>query len=74
MLIATGSKDHTIRLWEDATGQLVRILSGADLQISAIVWAPDGARLVGMDITGQPIIYVWNPSSGTLLGNSHSGD
>ena len=44
-LIASGSHDHTVRVWETATGQTVRILQGHESLVTAVVFSPDGTLI-----------------------------
>lgn len=40
--VLTGSGDHTVRLWEAASGRQVRSFSGHDDALNAAVFSPDG--------------------------------
>jgi len=46
--LATGSSDHTIRIWEAATGRQVRgALKGHTDIANSITYSPNGQHLVG---------------------------
>src|SRR5215471_15146592 len=44
-LLATGSRDKTIKLWDVATGQMVASLTGHDHLIEFLAFSPDGHTL-----------------------------
>jgi WD40 repeat protein len=69
-LVASSSDDHTVRLWDPATGRS-RLLAGHAAKIEQLVFSPDGSRLAsaGVDQT----IRVWAPDTGasvTLAGHA----
>jgi WD40 repeat protein len=43
--LTSGSDDYTIRLWEVATGSLVRTLSGHTNWVWSVAFSPDGRLL-----------------------------
>jgi WD40 repeat protein len=61
-LLATGGFDGTIRLWDPATGRLVRMLVGSDLH--SLSWSPDGKILAS---GGSHQSQLWEPDTGRLL-------
>jgi WD40 repeat protein len=64
-LIASGSEDKTIKLWNLRTGKLLRTLSGHSEGIRSVAISPDGKLLAsgGDDKT----IKLWNLDTGKLL-------
>jgi WD40 repeat protein len=56
-LIATGSADHTARVWEAATGTLLATLRGHTDTIHTVRWSSDGLYLVTAGWDG--VIRVW---------------
>jgi hypothetical protein len=63
-LLASGSYDHTVKLWDVQTGELKRTLAGHDSTVGAVAFAPDGQTLVsgGWDDT----VRLWDVDSGRL--------
>jgi WD40 repeat protein/DNA-binding SARP family transcriptional activator len=64
-LLATGSKDGMVRLWDITNRQTIRVLHGHQDVVRTAVFSPDGAVLVtsGHDFT----IRLWEVASGQLL-------
>jgi serine/threonine protein kinase len=62
--LASGSKDHTIKLWDAASGQLLRTLQDTNF-VKSVAFSPDGRTLAsgGDDKT----IKLWDAASGQLL-------
>jgi WD40 repeat protein/predicted Ser/Thr protein kinase len=69
--IASGSWDHTIRLWDAVTGEACARLPH-DGVVRALAFTPDGARLVsGGDFRGK--LLVWDLSTGRIQGRAPLG-
>ena len=64
-LLATASQDGVARLWNPATGELVRRLTGHGAAVDFVAFDPDGTRLLtgSDDGTGR----VWDVADGTTL-------
>ena len=72
--VASGSGDHTVRVWDLQTGQCLHTLEGHFSPVHNMAFSPDGSRVVSgsMDRT----IRVWDVQTGqcqyTLEGHSDS--
>ncbi len=44
-IIASGSQDNTVKLWNMANGQILRTLSGHTYFVYALTFSPDGQTL-----------------------------
>ncbi|MBW4467264.1 MAG: NACHT domain-containing protein [Pegethrix bostrychoides GSE-TBD4-15B] len=64
-LIASGSTDQTIRLWNAETGDCLNILEGHQGWVQSIAFSPDGKLLVSGS-TDQTI-RLWDVQTGSLL-------
>jgi hypothetical protein len=64
-LIATGSDDRTVRLWEAASGQLLCTLEGRAGAVRSVAWAPDGGQLASGADDGT--VRLWNSMTGEEL-------
>jgi WD40 repeat protein len=63
-LLATGGDDGTIRLWDPATGELVRMLVGDPVQ--SLWWSPEGQVLSAAGLNGE--VHQWDAATGRPLG------
>src|SRR3972149_6988867 len=62
--MASGSRDHTVRLWEVKRGYLVRTLAGHYNGILTIRYTSDGRRLVSA--SSDATVKQWEPNTGKL--------
>jgi len=70
-LIVSASFDRTIKLWDVATGALLRSFAGHEGEIWAVAVTPDGRRIVSGG--GDDAIKVWDMATGALLRSIASG-
>ena len=61
-ILATGSRDHTVRLWDMHTGQTIRILEGHTDLVYGPVYSPDGSVLATR--SRDDTLRLWNASTG----------
>ncbi len=64
-LIASGSKDRTVRLWNAETGQQLRRMLGHRDNVSSVRFSPDGKSLVSA--SRDRTIKVWHVATGEFL-------
>jgi WD40 repeat protein len=71
--IASGSCDHTIKLWDVASGHLLRTFEGHSDCVQSVAFSPDSARIASGSVDGT--IKLWDAASGRLLRTfeGHSG-
>lgn len=78
-LLASGSADRTVKLWNPATGALVRALTNPAFKgmahpgfVQGVRFTPDGSKLVS--VGGAPrfkgFVGVWNVADGKLLSGA----
>ncbi|KNE68343.1 hypothetical protein AMAG_13002 [Allomyces macrogynus ATCC 38327] len=64
-LLASGSFDETVRLWNAQTGECVRILPAHSDPVSTIDFSPDGTLLASASYDG--LVRVWDVRTGLCL-------
>ena len=64
--LATGTENGQVRLWNTATGQLLRILPGRRAaSVNSVTFSPDGKILASGTENGQ--LQLWDTSTGRLI-------
>lgn len=63
--LALGLTDHTIEIWEVASGQVSQILDGHTTWISTLAWSPAGDLLASGDFNGR--IRIWQVANGQTV-------
>ncbi|KAK4215173.1 WD40-repeat-containing domain protein [Rhypophila decipiens] len=70
--LTSSSGDHTIRLWDAATGMQQQTLKGHSDSVTALAFSPDGKTLASS--SGDHTIWLWDAATGmqqqTLKGHS----
>ncbi|KAG0257840.1 hypothetical protein BGZ95_005121, partial [Linnemannia exigua] len=64
-LIATGSKDKTVRVWSTESGDTVHILSGHTLVVTGVAFSPLGLHL--SSCSEDKTIRTWNVETGEMI-------
>jgi WD40 repeat protein len=69
--LASGSEDHTARLWDTATGAPLQVFRGHSDKVFGVAFAPDGSRVVtaSADHTARQ----WDPRTGEQVGITYRG-
>jgi WD40 repeat protein len=68
--LATGSFDHTVRLWDAATAACRETLAGHEAKVVCVAFAPDGRHLASGDAAGG--LRLWDIDTGNsrvLIGD-----
>ena len=65
-LVASGSNDKTVRLWEAASGQARGTLEGHSGWVSTVVFSPDGTLVASG--SGDKTVRLWDAASGQARG------
>ncbi|EED12010.1 wd40 repeat pf20, putative [Talaromyces stipitatus ATCC 10500] len=63
-LVASGSVDYTIKLWDLATGTLRQTLEGHSGPVLAVAFSPDGKLTASGSY--DKTVKLWDPATGTL--------
>jgi WD40 repeat protein/serine/threonine protein kinase len=63
---ATGGIDHTVRLWNAASGQNCGVWRGHANEVTSVAFAPDGNTLASG--SEDHTVRLWSVPDGTLLG------
>ena len=63
-MLASGSADKTVRLWNANTGRFLHTFTGPTSTVDSVAFGPDSEMLAG---AAGPNIYLWNVNTGKLL-------
>ncbi|MBI3318336.1 MAG: WD40 repeat domain-containing protein, partial [Candidatus Omnitrophica bacterium] len=72
-LLASGSADRTVRIWDVSSGELLRILQGHGEWVRSVTFSPKGDLLASAD--GGGTVSLWNTSDWQRLAaiKAHPG-
>jgi roadblock/LC7 domain-containing protein len=62
-LVASASKDNTVRLWETATGTCRSTLEGHSSPVAAVAFSPDGQLIASA--SRDKTVQLWEAATGT---------
>ena len=70
---ALGQQDKTLKLWDAASGQLIRTFEGHSGGVVSVAFSPDGTRVLSG--SGDKTLKLWEAASGQLVRTfeGHSG-
>jgi YD repeat-containing protein len=69
-LLASGSKDRTVKVWGAGTGQLLYTHTAHTESIEAVAFSPDGRLLASGDSRGD--VYLWDAVTGARRARLHA--
>ncbi len=69
-LLASSSRDDTVRIWDRVSGKTMHVLRGHRKPPLSLSFSPEGEML----LTGDDMIKLWDVSSGDLLHSISSRD
>jgi serine/threonine protein kinase len=65
--LASASIDRTVRVWEIATGRLLRTLEGHRGKLSSVAWSPNGRFIASGDLDeANSTVRIWEADTGQL--------
>jgi WD40 repeat protein len=59
--LATASWDRTVRLWNPADGQELKVIGVHDDQVNGLAWHTDGSRLA--TVSRDRTVRIWDPAA-----------
>ena len=60
IIVASGSKDATIKLWDAQSGKLLKTLTGHTGRVESLAFSPDGRMLATGGGGGESSVRLWN--------------
>ena len=66
--LASASEDETVKLWEVATGRLIRTFKGPAGNINSVAISPDGKHLLAG--SGDRSVWLWEMATGKAIARS----
>jgi WD40 repeat protein len=74
-LIASGSFDCTVKIWERVSGELLKTFEGHSKGVTAVAWSPDQTNPQVVSGSMDKTLKIWDVRTGELLNTleGHSG-
>ena len=66
----SGSLDRTVRLWDVASGQMIRSFDGHTTDVNGVAFSGDGrtvASCSGAVVGGENLIRLWSTETGAVV-------
>ena len=71
-LLASASRDRTVKVWNTQSGDLTRTLEGHTDEVLSVTFSPNGAAVASR--SKDDTVKVWDAQSGTLRHTLEGGD
>jgi WD40 repeat protein len=62
----TASDDHTAKVWDAETGEILHNLSGHTSEVNATSWSSDGSKIA--TASADSSVRIWDSTTGTQIG------
>ena len=69
-LIASGSSDNTVRIWDAQSGQLLHTLEGHGAFVNGASWSNDGQRIASG--SSDNTVRIWDVATGNCLSKARA--
>ena len=63
--IVSGSSDHSIKIWNAESGELINTLNGHTGSVNSVCFSSDNERIISG--SGDRSIKIWNTATGQLI-------
>lgn len=73
-ILASGSLDQTIKLWDLVTGELLNTLTAHKGSVTCVTFSRDGQTLASSSAQPDGTIKLWHPGTGELKGSLRGTD
>ena len=72
-LLASGSADGVVRLWDAATGGLESSIAAFGSAVADVAFSPDGASIAASSMSVAGAVAIWDVATGALVRQIDSG-